>query len=172
MRSVTTPAGTPAATSGGRAFSRLFTLFAVASLVQVTLLGVMLVRGYSEDAVAEGLQRGRAQAKLIQEMVISPAVTTDDLVLAPDELRRVRTAIRAAIFHGSVVRLLLRDRSGRVVVSDDETERTVEPADAEGLAAAARATRACPSWTTPCPRPARPASSGWRSPCVPSPTAG
>ncbi|MFB9718450.1 GGDEF domain-containing protein [Planobispora longispora] len=110
----------------------------MASLVQVTLLGVMLVRGYSEDAVAEGLQRGRAQAKLIQEMVISPAVTTDDLVLAPDELRRVRTAIRAAIFHGSVVRLLLRDRSGRVVVSDDETERTVEPADAEGLAAAAR----------------------------------
>ncbi|MBG0829358.1 GGDEF domain-containing protein [Planomonospora sp. ID67723] len=119
-----------------RRSSRLFVSFTTASLVPVVLLGVMLARGYADDAVAEGLQRGRVQAALIQDMVISPAVRTDDLVFGADERQRVRTAIRAAVFHGSVARLLLRDPAGRVVVSDDDSARTVAPADTAGLAAA------------------------------------
>ncbi|MBG0832937.1 GGDEF domain-containing protein [Planomonospora sp. ID67723] len=116
--------------------SRLFAAFAVVSLVPVILLGVMLVRGHTEDAVTEGLQRGRAQADLIQDMVISPAITTDDLALSAAERQRMRAAIRAAVFHGSVARLLLRDLTGRVVISDSESPHAA-PSDADGLAAAA-----------------------------------
>ena len=61
--------------------SRLFAAYAAASLVPVVLLGVVLVRDYRREALESGLAQGRAQAAVIEEMAIAPALTGADLLL-------------------------------------------------------------------------------------------
>ena len=48
--------------------------YAVASLVPVVVLGAVLARGYQEEALERGLDHGRAQAAVIEEMAIAPAL--------------------------------------------------------------------------------------------------
>ena len=59
--------------------SRLFAAYAGASLIPVVLLGVVLVRDYRREALDSGLAQGRAQAAVIEEMAIAPALTGTDL---------------------------------------------------------------------------------------------
>jgi diguanylate cyclase (GGDEF)-like protein len=101
--------------------SRLFAAYAAASLVPVVLLGAVLVRGHQREALASGLELGRAQAAVIEEMAIAPALTGTDLdqQLTATERQRLQDATDLAIFHGSVIRLRLRGFTGRVVFSDD-----------------------------------------------------
>jgi diguanylate cyclase len=101
--------------------SRLFAAYAAASLVPVALLGVVLVRDYRQEALASGLAQGRAQAAVIEEMAIAPALTGADLdhQLTAAERQRLQNATDLAIFNGSVVRLRLRSFKGRVVFSDN-----------------------------------------------------
>ncbi len=123
-----------------RTGSRLFVVYAAASLVPVAVLGAVLVRGYHGQALERGLDQGRAQAAVIDEMAIGPALTGADLStgLNDDERERLRSATDLAIFHGSVARLRLRTFGGAVAFSDDGSVLgAVSPTDPAFTAAAA-----------------------------------
>ncbi|WP_426563947.1 putative bifunctional diguanylate cyclase/phosphodiesterase [Angustibacter sp. McL0619] len=104
-----------------RAGSRLFVVYAVASLVPVAVLGAVLLHGYQDQGNARGRAQGQAQAAVIEEMAIAPALSGADLSkgLNDAERARLRAATDLAIFNGSVARLRLRSFSGAVSFSDD-----------------------------------------------------
>lgn len=99
----------------------LFAVYAVVSLVPVGLLGAVLVRGYHEDGVERAEDQGRAQAAVIEQMVIAPAVGGSELSTGLDVRARDRLymATSLAIFNGSVVHLRLLTFDGTVTFSDD-----------------------------------------------------
>lgn len=101
--------------------SRLFLVYAVASFVPVLLLGLILVRNDQHTGLAWGLQQGRAQAAVIEETAIAPALGSHDLAegLSQTEVGNLRQATDLAVFSGSVTRLRVRSFSGGVVFSDD-----------------------------------------------------
>jgi diguanylate cyclase len=119
--------------------SRLFAAYAAASLVPVVLLGAVLVRGAQEEALESGLEQGRAQAAVIEEMAIAPALTGTDLdqQLTAEERQRLQGATDLAIFHGSVIRLRLRGFRGRVVFSDNGSTAGALPTSHPAFGAAA-----------------------------------
>jgi diguanylate cyclase (GGDEF)-like protein len=119
--------------------SRLFAAYAAASLVPVMLLGVVLVRDYRREALESGLAQGRAQAAVIEEMAIAPALTGADLdhQLTATERERLQNATDLAIFNGSVIRLCLRGFKGRVVFSDDGSTAGALPTSHHAFRAAA-----------------------------------
>jgi diguanylate cyclase len=119
--------------------SRLFAAYAAASLVPVALLGVVLVRDYRREALASGLAQGRAQAAVIEEMAIAPALTGADLdhQLTATERERLQNATDLAIFNGSVIRLRLRSFKGRVVFSDNGSTAGALPTSHPAFRAAA-----------------------------------
>ena len=104
-----------------RAGSRLFLTYAVGSLVLVALLGGLLLRNYREDAARQGEEQGRAQAAVIEEMAVAPALDGADLAagLTATQRQRLQEATDLAIFHGSVLGLRLRSFAGQVAFSDD-----------------------------------------------------
>lgn len=101
--------------------ARLFAAYAVLSALPVMALGVVLDQTYRQQAQAQGIAQGRAQAAVIEEMAVSPALSGEDLTegLTAGELQRLSDATDLAVFKGSVLRLRLRDFDGRVVFSDD-----------------------------------------------------
>jgi diguanylate cyclase len=119
--------------------SRLFAAFAAASLIPVVLLGAMLVRGSQREALESGLEHGRAQAAVIEEMAIAPALTGADLdhQLTAAERERLQDATDLAIFNGSVIRLRLRGFRGRVVFSDNGSTAGALPTSHRAFRAAA-----------------------------------
>ncbi|MET0493843.1 MAG: hypothetical protein ABW000_12015, partial [Actinoplanes sp.] len=64
---------------GASAGSRLFVAYAVASLISVGALGAVLTYGYQEEAVNRGRDQGLAQAAVIEEMAVAPALDGADL---------------------------------------------------------------------------------------------
>ena len=119
--------------------SRLFAAYAAASLIPVVLLGAMLVRGSQREALESGLEHGRAQAAVIGEMAIAPALTGADLdhQLTAAERERLQNATDLAIFNGSVIRLRLRGFRGRVVFSDNGSAAGALPTSHRAFRAAA-----------------------------------
>jgi diguanylate cyclase len=113
-----------------RVGSRLFLVYALASLVPVVVLGLVLYRGYRHDGVDRALGQGRAQAAVIEEMAIAPVLGRRDLGvgLRPAEREGLLRATELAIFSGSVVRLRVRSFAGRVVFSDDGSTKGALPA--------------------------------------------
>jgi diguanylate cyclase len=101
--------------------SRLFLIYAVASLVPVLLLGLVLSRGARQDAQDRALDQGKAQAAVIEEMAIAPVLGRHVLrnSLRGAELKSLLDATELASFSGSVVRVRLRSFSGGIVFSDD-----------------------------------------------------
>ena len=65
--------------------SRLFTVYAAASLLPVLTLGAVLLRGYQQQGEERGRDQGRAQAAVIEEMAIAPALSGDDLSGGPSD---------------------------------------------------------------------------------------
>jgi len=122
-----------------RSGSRLFAIYAGASLVPLTLLGLVLVRDYQIGGLEHGRDQGRAQAAVIAEMAVTPALRGLDLSegLTADELARLRTATDLSIFSGSVSHLRLRTFSGEVAFSDDDSEVDVVPVSDPAFQAAA-----------------------------------
>ena len=110
--------GTRRGTSAG---SRLFLAYAAASLVLVALLGGLMVQTYRGDAAQQGEDQGRAQASVIEEMAVAPALDGADLAtgLTDTQRQRLQEATDLAIFHGSVLSLRLRSFAGQVAFSDD-----------------------------------------------------
>ena len=124
---------------GARPGSRLFAVYAAASLVPVSVLGVVLLHGYRAQALQEGIAQGRAQAAVIEEMAVAPALRGTDLShgLSTVERDRLQSATDLAIFSGSVARLRLRTFAGQIVFSDDGINRSTVQASDPGFQAAA-----------------------------------
>ncbi len=106
---------------GANAGSRLFVAYAVASLLSVGALGAVLTQGYRDEAADRGRDQGLAQAAVIEEMAIAPALDGADLSagLTDPQRERLQTATDLAIFRGSVIRLRVRSFTGQVVFADD-----------------------------------------------------
>ena len=119
--------------------SRLFALYVLASLVPISVIGALLVRGYHDAGRELGRDQGRAQAAVIEQMAIAPALRGADLSagLNIDERERLQSATDLAIFKGSVSHLYLRSFTGGVVFSDDGTLQGSVPVSDPGFQAAA-----------------------------------
>ncbi|GID33190.1 putative bifunctional diguanylate cyclase/phosphodiesterase [Paractinoplanes brasiliensis] len=109
--------------TGARTSARLFVTYAVASLVPIGALGAVMLHGIAEDAAAWGRDQGRAQAAVIAEMAVSPALAEAKLSegLTAEQRDRLQHATDLAIYNNSVRRLRVRSFSGQVVFSDDGT---------------------------------------------------
>ena len=120
-----------------RAAGRLFLAYTLASLLPLLALAGALVQDLQREAVDRGLDQGRAQSAVVEEMAIAPALSGADLRegLSMAEREMLQDATDLAVFRGSLVRLRLRDFDGSVVFSDDGT--TVD-----GAAVSSRAFRA------------------------------
>src|SRR4051794_8666371 len=127
-----------------RAGSRLFVVYAVASLVPVLILGVVLSATYRREAHDRALSQGSAQAAVIEQMAIAPVIGKRDLRagLSGRERDGLLQATQLAVFSESVVRLRVRSFEGRVVFSDDGSTADALPTPDPGFRAAARAGRA------------------------------
>jgi diguanylate cyclase len=104
-----------------RTGASLFAMYAVASLLPVSVVAAVLIHGYHTDGLRHALDQGRAQAAVIEQMAIAPAISGADLTegVRPSERDRLRSATDLAVFHGSVSRLRVVSFSGNVVFSDD-----------------------------------------------------
>ncbi len=107
--------------------------YAAVSLFPVLLLGVALGASYRAEAQRRGLAEARSEAQLVAQTAVEPLLDGHDLAggLSPAE--------RAALFRllqnsptGTILRLRIRDVSGRVVFSGDGSGLTDE-ADDEAL---------------------------------------
>ncbi|SHF59320.1 putative bifunctional diguanylate cyclase/phosphodiesterase [Geodermatophilus nigrescens] len=107
--------------SATAAGTRLFAAYAAASLVPVVVLGAVLSSGSRQDAVDRALEYGRAQAAVVEETAIAPALRGQDLGtgLTAAERERLQMATDLAVFRGSLLRLRLRDFTGVVLFADD-----------------------------------------------------
>jgi diguanylate cyclase (GGDEF)-like protein len=105
----------------GESVRRLFLVYALVSLVPVVALGVVLLGVLHRADDQRGLAEARGQADLIARTSIAPQLSGTDLRagLSPRDERAVRRTVRLAISSGDVLRLRIRDLSGRVVFSDD-----------------------------------------------------
>src|SRR4051794_26665861 len=106
---------------GTRSGSRLFATYAVASLLPVGALGLLLLSGVREDAAKQGQDQGKAQAAVIAEMAIAPALDDADLSqgITAGQRDSLAKATDLALYHGSVLRMRLRNFNGQVIFSDD-----------------------------------------------------
>ncbi|MGH8961096.1 MAG: putative bifunctional diguanylate cyclase/phosphodiesterase [Jatrophihabitantaceae bacterium] len=104
-----------------RAGTRLFVAYAVVSLIPVAALGAVLVRADQRSGTARGMAQGRAQAAVIVQMAIAPALGRQDLSagLTAQERERLHEATDLAIYSGSVTAMRLRTFAGHVVFADD-----------------------------------------------------
>ncbi len=116
----------------------LFALYAVASLVPIGALGGVLVQGYAREGLSHALDEGRAQAAVIGQMAIAPALSGADLAtgLTREEEDRLSTATQLAIFQGSVAHLRLLGFDGTVSFSDDGRRVGIVPTEDPAFRAA------------------------------------
>jgi|GEM_PF-1118593 len=123
--------------------SRLFALYVVASLLPISVIGVMAMHGDAESADEFGLDWGRAQAAVIEDMVVAPALRGADLSqgLNGTERERLQSATDLAIFNGRVSHLRLLSFTGTVEFSDNGSlEGSVPASDPAFRTAAAGGT--------------------------------
>lgn len=101
--------------------SRLFALYVLASLIPISVTGAVALRGDTQAADKFGLDWARAQAVVIEQMAIAPALRGADLSLGLNtaERDRLQSATDLAIFNGTVSSLRLRSLTGAVQFSDD-----------------------------------------------------
>ena len=112
---------------GTKPGARLFLVYVLASLVPVAVLGAVLVHNEQNSGAARALAQGRAQAAVIVQMAIAPALNGRDLSagITGSELARLRQATDLAIYSGSLTAMRLLSFSGDVVFADDGT--TADP---------------------------------------------
>jgi diguanylate cyclase (GGDEF)-like protein len=120
-----------------RSVSRLFAVYAIASLVPVLALGVVLADSYHQDANSRGLAEGRAEAALLARTAVQPLVSSAHLHkgLSPAEINSLDRVSSELIQSGQVVRLRIRALDGAIeYASDGDTHSGA--ADDEALDAA------------------------------------
>ncbi|GAB2689891.1 putative bifunctional diguanylate cyclase/phosphodiesterase [Thalassiella azotivora] len=97
--------------------TRLFIVYAVASLVPVLLLGAGLAESQRRDAVRHGLELGRSQAAVVADTVVAPSLDGVDLSsgLTRTQRESLGDATRTVLDSGAVLALRLRTWRGDVV---------------------------------------------------------
>jgi diguanylate cyclase (GGDEF)-like protein len=110
---------------------RLLAAYAAVSLVPVILLGVVLAWTYRGEARQRGLAEGRSEALLVAETAVEPRLSGHLLSqgLTPDERASMEALVRTAVGQQDILRLRLRDLSGHVVFSSDDSELKAKPED-------------------------------------------
>ncbi|GGN56656.1 hypothetical protein GCM10010112_08670 [Actinoplanes lobatus] len=119
----------------------------------VVALAAVMMQGYQQDAAEQGEAQGLAQAAVIAEMAIGPALGGEEASgargggltdgLSASQTEGMHRATEHAIFHGLVLRLRVRSFTGQVVFSDDgSTSGGVPVADPDFQAAANGGSRA------------------------------
>ena len=123
-----------------RAAWRLFLAYSLASLLPLLALAATLLQDSRAEAVERGLEQGRAQSVVVEEMAVAPALAGGDLRqgLSMRERESLQRATDLAVFNGSVARMRLRDFDGAVVFSDDGTTVDGEPAKSPAFQSATR----------------------------------
>ncbi len=123
---------------GGHAATRLFAVYAAASLVPILVLEFVLVGAYRHEAKSRGLAEARSKANLIAQVLVEPHLGSGPVStgITPERLQALDNATRRAIDSGEVVRLRLRDETGRVTLSDDGSGFADAPDDEVGEAIA------------------------------------
>ncbi|HEY5474901.1 MAG TPA: hypothetical protein VIK32_17150, partial [Candidatus Limnocylindrales bacterium] len=119
--------------------SRLFALYVLASLIPISVIGAVAVRGDTNSGNEFGRDWGRAQSAVIEQMAIAPALRGADLSQGLDkaERGRLQSATDLAIFNGTVSHLRLRSFTGAVEFSDDGSAAGSVPANDPAFRAAA-----------------------------------
>jgi diguanylate cyclase len=126
-----------------RQASRLFALYVLASLLPISAIGILAVRGDAASADEFGLDWGRAQAEIIEDMVVAPTLRGADLSqgLNSTERERLQSATDLAIFNGRVSHLRLLSFTGIVEFSDNGSlAGSLSPSDPAFRTAAAGGT--------------------------------
>src|SRR5665647_138442 len=123
--------------------SKLFALYVLASLLPISVIGALAMRGDAASADEFGLDWGRAQAAIIEDMVVAPTLRGADLSqgLNGTEREHLQSATDLAIFNGRVSHLRLLSFTGTVEFSDNGSlAGSVPPSDPAFLTAAAGGT--------------------------------
>ncbi len=115
---------------------RLFAVYAIVSAIPVIALGFILAGSFRGEALQRGLSEGRSEASLIASTAVRPLLNGRPISAG---LTRIETARLESLVHGSIgrsiLRLRVRDGSGRIVFSDDGAG-DFGPADHDAIEAA------------------------------------
>ena len=132
------------ARGGTRSGSRLFAIYSVVILLPVGTLGLVLLSGVRDDAAKQGQDQGKAQAAVIAEMAIAPALDDADLSqgITAGQRDSLAKATDLALYHGSVLRMRLRNFNGQVIFSDDGSTSGGVPVTDPAFASASLGTSA------------------------------
>jgi diguanylate cyclase len=130
--------GMKGAVKAPRSPTRMFGLYAAITLIPVVLLGIVLANSFRGAADRRGLAEGVSEAKLVARTGVEPLLEGHQLAdgVTSGERERLGRLTATAVAQGDLLRLRVRDLSGRIVYSDDGSGRG-ETADDEALAAAA-----------------------------------
>jgi diguanylate cyclase len=111
--------------------TKTFAVYAVASLVMVTVFGFLLAASYRTEARHRGVAEGRSEALLVAQTAVEPVLDGRPLSqpLGRDEITAMERLVAHAVRTGNVLRLRLRDLAGNVVFSDDGSGFHVKPED-------------------------------------------
>jgi diguanylate cyclase (GGDEF)-like protein len=117
--------------------TRMFVVHAVITLIPVLIVGLVLAEGYRSEARQRGLSEGRSEAVLVARTAIEPILDAKPLraALPPGQLADLNRVVTHAITERDVLRLRVRNLSGRVLFSDDGSGFNEVPED-EALDAA------------------------------------
>jgi diguanylate cyclase len=120
-----------------RSTARLFTLYAAISLIPVVVLGIVLAVSFRQEADHRGLAEGRSEAILIAHTAVQPVLGGSFLSagLTPAEREDLARLGAESLRRREVLRLRVRDLSGRVAFSADGSGLADKPDD-EALDAA------------------------------------
>jgi diguanylate cyclase (GGDEF)-like protein len=117
--------------------ARLFAIFSAMTVIPVLALGLLLANGLRAEARNRGISEGQAEASLLARTAIEPLLDGRPLSrgISAAEVAQLRLMVKRATGQGRVLRLRLRDLTGRVVFSDDGSGLRERPED-EALASA------------------------------------
>jgi diguanylate cyclase len=117
---------------------RLLAIYAVIALIPVLALGVMLTLTFRDVAAQRGIAEGRSEATLIAQTAVEPQLDGHPLSQGLNHRERIamERLVRRAVSARHVLRLRLRDLSGRVIFSDDGSGLGDRGDDDEALDAA------------------------------------
>jgi diguanylate cyclase len=122
---VITHAGQP------RSVGRIVVVYGLLSLIPVALLGAALAVSYNREAQRRGVAEGRSEALLVAQTGVEPLLDGRLLSagLSPAESAALRRLVVRAVGDRHVLRLRLRDLTGKVVYSDDGSGFDKPPED-------------------------------------------
>ncbi len=113
-----------------RSAGRLFVRYAAVSVLPVLLLGVVLAASYRAEANRRGLAEGESEAALVAHTAVEPLLAGRQLAggLSPAERSALDRLVKNSP-SGTILRLRVRDLSGRVVFSGDGSGLNDKPDD-------------------------------------------